>query len=181
MAITGPDTVVYRAARPEDAKAINGIDDSFSTNTILTVTSTNDGFALKETPVTPPIHKQFPKDDDHPWGENPTDTIVAVANQQVCGFVTTEYETWNRRLTIVEIRVAPTHRGHGIGRALLNQAIQRAREQGAGHVWLEVTNINTPAIHLYRKAGFTFCGLDTSLYKNTESATETALFMTHPC
>ncbi|RJO77958.1 GNAT family N-acetyltransferase [Nocardia panacis] len=180
MTVTGHDTVIYRAARPEDAAAMNAIDDSFSTNMVLTVTSTDSGFVLSETRIDPPVRKKFP-DDGQSRDEDPGDTMVAVADRQVCGFVTTEYEAWNRRLTIVEIRVAPTHRGRGIGHALLDQVMRRARELGAGHVWLEVTNVNVPAIRLYRKAGFAFCGLDTSLYTTTESAGETALFMSRSC
>lgn len=60
-------------------------------------------------------------------------------------------------------------------------AAQFARERGAGHIWLEVTNINAPAIHAYRRMGFTFCGLDTTLYDGTPSQGEQALYMSMPC
>src|SRR5207249_997548 len=99
-------------------------------------------------------------------------TVVAVDGDDICGFVVTEYNPWNRRLTVADIEVAPTHRGRGVGRALMNHALEHAAERGAGHVWLEVTNVNAPAIRAYQRMGFAFCGLDTSLYEGTESAGE---------
>ncbi|RSS64686.1 GNAT family N-acetyltransferase, partial [Streptomyces sp. WAC07061] len=69
----------------------------------------------------------------------------------------------------------------GVGRELMERAVGFARERGAGHIWLEVTNVNAPAIHAYRRMGFAFCGLDTALYHGTESEGEHALYMSMPC
>ncbi len=63
----------------------------------------------------------------------------------------------------------------------MSRAEEFARERGAGHIWLEVTNINAPAIHAYRRMGFALCGLDTSLYEFTASAGEYALYLSKPC
>ncbi|UNO43301.1 GNAT family N-acetyltransferase [Streptomyces sp. MST-110588] len=186
-------TLVYRSARPEDDAAIEAIDGSFTTDTVFEVVNTGTGFTIRPTAVDPPIHKEFPddedvEDDDGDEGEGEDDerspdvhTVVAVDGGHVCGFLTTKYASWNRRLTIADVEVAPTHRGQGVGRTLLRHAVDRARALGASHVWLEVTNINAPAIRAYLRFGFTFCGLDTSLYDGTASAGETALFMSLPC
>ena len=56
-------------------------------------------------------------------------------------------------------------------------SVRHGRELGARTLWLEVTNVNAPAIRAYLRMGFTVCGLDTSLYRGTESADETAIFM----
>ncbi len=56
-----------------------------------------------------------------------------------------------------------------------------ARERGAEHLWLEVSSVNAPAVHAYRRMGFTFCGLDTALYGGTPAAGEQALYMSRPC
>ncbi|MFI8192218.1 GNAT family N-acetyltransferase [Streptomyces sp. NPDC085946] len=69
------------------------------------------------------------------------------------GFVTVSRSPWNRRLTIEDVEVAPGHRRRGVGRALMGQAVEFAREHGAGHLWLEVSDINAPAIHAYRRMG----------------------------
>ncbi|MFJ7205048.1 GNAT family N-acetyltransferase [Streptomyces sp. NPDC098789] len=191
----GTDGAAYalRAARPEDAEAIEALDGSFTTTSVFRVAVTADGFALREVPVDPPLTKVFPEDDgsggadgedgEEEDGEEDGDhTVVAVgADGGLAGFVTVSYNPWNRRLTIEDIEVAPEHRGRGVGRALMGRARDVARERGAGHVWLEVTNVNAPAVHAYRRMGFAFCGLDTTLYQGTESEGEHALYMSAPC
>ncbi|MFH9819803.1 GNAT family N-acetyltransferase [Streptomyces sp. NPDC017230] len=176
----------FRTARPEDTQDIEALDGSFTTGTIFHVAATEDGFTLKEIPVDPPIHKVFPAqdaDDGPAAAEDPNSrTFVAVGPEgRLAGFAAVSYVRWNRRLTIEDIEVAPAHRGRGVGRALVGRAAELARELGAEHVWLEVTNINAPAIHAYRRMGFTFCGLDTALYDGTPSSGERALYMSRPC
>jgi [ribosomal protein S18]-alanine N-acetyltransferase len=51
------------------------------------------------------------------------------------------------------LAVTPERQGRGIGRALLEQFIDRARDDGASRVHLEVREGN-PAIAMYRAAGF---------------------------
>ena len=187
-------TVVYRPARPEDGTAIEALDGSFTTDTVYEVTLTDGGFTILPMPVDPPFHKVFP--DDGEDGEEEDDeedrsgdgdgglparrTVVAVAGDELCGFVATSFEPWNARLTVRDIEVAPGWRGRGIGRALMGHALDFARECGAGHLWLEVSNVNAPAVRAYLRMGFAFCGLDTILYDGTASAGEKALFMTLP-
>ncbi|MFE1175448.1 GNAT family N-acetyltransferase [Streptomyces sp. NPDC058773] len=177
-----------RTARPEDTEAIEALDGSFTTRTIFHVTATEDGFALQEVPVDPPLHKAFPAEDSedgegHTAEEDPNCRTFVAVDRDGCpvGFAAVSYAPWNRRLAIEDIEVAPAHRGKGVGRALLGHAVEFARECGAGHLWLEVTNINAPAIHAYRRMGFTFCGLDTALYDGTPSSGEKALYMSMPC
>src|SRR4051794_14295851 len=144
----------FRTAQPEDTEAIEALDGSFTTRTIFHVAITEDGFALQEIPVDPPIHKVFPPEDtddgDDPAAqEDPNSrTFVAIGTDgRLAGFAAVSYALRNRRLTIEDIEVAPPHRGQGVGRALVGHAAEFARERGAGHIWLEVTNINAPAIH----------------------------------
>ncbi|MFD7032313.1 GNAT family N-acetyltransferase [Streptomyces sp. NPDC059917] len=184
-----PDTdgaaYALRAARPEDTEAIEALDGSFTTASVFRVAVTADGFALREVPVDPPLTKVFPEDDgsgEEDGAQDGDHTVVAIgADGALAGFVTVSYNPWNRRLTIEDIEVAPEHRGRGVGRALMGRARDVAAEHGAGHVWLEVTNVNAPAVHAYRRMGFAFCGLDTALYLGTESEGEHALYMSAPC
>ncbi|AIV32753.1 GNAT family N-acetyltransferase [Streptomyces althioticus] len=171
----------YRAAVPEDAEAIEALDGSFTTDTVFRVTVADDGFALREVKVDPPLTKVFPED-EYDGDDADSRTFVAHgAAGDLAGFVTVSYSGWNRRLTVEDIEIAPEHRGRGVGRALMGLAVEFARERGAGHLWLEVTNINAPAIHAYRRMGFAFCGLDTALYDGTPSEGEQALYMSMPC
>lgn len=187
--MTSADETAYafRTAGPEDTEAIDALDGSFTTGTVFHVEVTEDGFALREVPVDPPLTKVFPEeesdDSDDAGGEDfGSRTFVAVgADGELAGFAAVSYSPWNRRLTVEDIEVAPEHRNRGVGRALMGHAVDFARECGAGHVWLEVTNVNAPAIHAYRRMGFAFCGLDTSLYNGTGSEGEQAIYMSMPC
>lgn len=49
---------------------------------------------------------------------------------------------------------APEWRGQGLGRALLNHALQLAQYAGIEEVMLAVDKLNVPARQLYRQAGF---------------------------
>ncbi|MFE2500384.1 GNAT family N-acetyltransferase [Streptomyces rubiginosohelvolus] len=180
-------TYEIRTATPEDAGLVEALDGSFTTATVFHVETAEDGFTLRETAVDPPLTKVFPDDGDDSTDEGDQElrkdpTFLAVApDGSLAGFVSVAYARWNRRLTIEDIEVAPDHRGRGVGRALMSRAEEFARERGAGHIWLEVTNINAPAIHAYRRMGFALCGLDTSLYEFTASAGEYALYLSKPC
>ncbi|MBK3542792.1 GNAT family N-acetyltransferase [Streptomyces sp. MBT60] len=182
-------TYEIRTATPEDTGLVEALDGSFTTATIFHVETAENGFTLREIPVDPPLTKVFPADEDENVSADEGDqepqgapTFLALApDGSLAGFVSVAYERWNRRLTIEDIEVAPGHRGRGVGRALMSRAEEFARERGAGHIWLEVTNINAPAIHAYRRMGFALCGLDTSLYEFTASAGEYALYLSKPC
>jgi ribosomal protein S18 acetylase RimI-like enzyme len=55
---------------------------------------------------------------------------------------------------VQNIGVLPDHRGLGLGRALVLQALRGFREHGARRVYLEVTSPNQAAVKLYRELGF---------------------------
>lgn len=48
----------------------------------------------------------------------------------------------------------PEFRGIGLGRTLLNEAMQYCKEKGYRHVFLETTEDQKTAIKMYMKAGF---------------------------
>lgn len=64
------------------------------------------------------------------------------------------------RVEIKSMRVAGTHLGRGVGRAILDHLLAEAKAMGARSVWLETGS--TPefvaALRLYESAGFTRCG-----------------------
>jgi ribosomal protein S18 acetylase RimI-like enzyme len=55
---------------------------------------------------------------------------------------------------ITQLCVAPSHRGQGLGRALLNYAARHLRRSGTAAITLTVTESNRPAVALYEEAGF---------------------------
>jgi ribosomal protein S18 acetylase RimI-like enzyme len=55
---------------------------------------------------------------------------------------------------LAELYVVPGRRGEGIGRALMDAALARARERGAGHMDLNTSEVDTAARGLYEGLGF---------------------------
>ncbi|WP_037307967.1 GNAT family N-acetyltransferase [Ruegeria halocynthiae] len=54
--------------------------------------------------------------------------------------------------------VQPRHHGKGIGKRLLNAALQQCRDRGVTSVWLATNAENDPAIAFYLKQGFQHVG-----------------------
>jgi ribosomal protein S18 acetylase RimI-like enzyme len=62
--------------------------------------------------------------------------------------------------------VAPEARGHGVGRALMETALARAREwPGLQQIHLAVTTVNEPARRLYRALGFEVYGVEPAAFE----------------
>lgn len=60
----------------------------------------------------------------------------------------------SRHVADLGLMVAATHRRRGIGRALLDQAADWARDAGVRKLELHVFPWNEPAVHLYESFGF---------------------------
>ena len=54
-----------------------------------------------------------------------------------------------------ELYVVPGRRGTGLGRALLDAALEHARARGADHIELNTSEADTAALGLYESSGFT--------------------------
>lgn len=68
------------------------------------------------------------------------------------GLVLVTRRGWTSR--IAAMGLAPEARGQGLGRRLLSEAVEEARERGDRAVLLEVIEQNTPAVRLYTSFGF---------------------------
>lgn len=74
------------------------------------------------------------------------------------------------------IAVNPDQRGRGLGRLLLDRAVQSARDHGALRLFLEMRQ-NNPAMHLYRAAGFAQVGQRPAYYRLADGTRLDALTM----
>ncbi len=77
-------------------------------------------------------------------------------------------------LHVLDVGTHADLRRRGVGRALMDTAIDFAREARCAHVLLEVRRSNS-AIHLYRKCGFTAMGIRAKYYPDDEDAVEMVL------
>ena len=66
---------------------------------------------------------------------------------------------------VMTVGTALGHQGAGVGRALLEALLARAREVGAESVLLEVRVDNEPALRLYESAGFVTLGRRRGYYQ----------------
>ena len=65
---------------------------------------------------------------------------------------------------ITNVAVKPDKRNAGIGRKLVQEAIEQAKKQGISQIVLEVRVSNTSAIHLYETCGFEIGGIRKGFY-----------------
>ena len=79
-------------------------------------------------------------------------SVVAVADGQLIGMLHMEASRYG--FGEIGMLVGCDWRGRGVGSALVQAAISRARGQGLHKLCLEVFAHNTAAIALYRKSGF---------------------------
>jgi ribosomal protein S18 acetylase RimI-like enzyme len=83
--------------------------------------------------------------------------LLAFDGDAAVGIATcmTGFSTFAARplVNVHDLAVLPSHRGRGVGLALLDAVAERARRQGCRKVTLEVLE-NNPARRLYERAGF---------------------------
>lgn len=82
---------------------------------------------------------------------------VAEVGGEVVGFALwfLNFSTWLGRhgVYLEDLYVRPSHRGQGLGKALLLSLVDVARERGYGRVEWAVLDWNTPAQDFYRSLG----------------------------
>ena len=71
---------------------------------------------------------------------------------------------------LLRIAVDPAHRGHGLGRTLLEACQRELAEEGLVSLFLEVRASNAAAIRLYGACGWERCGLRGGYYPDGEDA-----------
>ncbi len=119
----------------------------------------------------------------HPWTRgNFSDALAS-------GYVCKIYETTPAMLGFVvlmpaldemhllDISIAAEHQRQGLGRRLLDEAMQLARGTGMRRMLLEVRPSNLAAIALYRAAGFSEIGRRRGYYPAAAAGREDAIVM----
>lgn len=96
-------------------------------------------------------------------------SIGAYQNNQLVGFALIGYYGWNQSMWIENIRVAESYHGNGIGKKLIEKAIERSSLKGARILGLETQSTNYPAIEFYKKCGFEISGVDFARYPQREN------------
>jgi ribosomal protein S18 acetylase RimI-like enzyme len=96
--------------------------------------------------------------------------LVAEADSEVRGYVDLLSMPWQQMGWVANLAVERNYRRRGIATALLRHARQWARQQGLRLLQAEATTKNYPALCLYQKLGFHFCGFNDHYYSNQDIA-----------
>jgi len=88
---------------------------------------------------------------------------VAEADSEIAGYINLWYVL--DEVTVANIAVAKDFRRKGIGGALMEYALDIAREKGMSAATLEVRQSNYPAIKLYESFGFESAGIRPDYYE----------------
>lgn len=117
-----------------------------------------------------------------PWSEstfrgllrrNSASLLVAELAGRVVGYAALWFVTDEAELG--DLAVLPEERGRGIGRWLLDRAMEEAAGRGARQLYLEVRESNEAARRMYERAGFSVAGIRPGYYSEPR---EDAILMT---
>ncbi|WP_106498033.1 GNAT family N-acetyltransferase [Lentibacillus sp. Marseille-P4043] len=92
----------------------------------------------------------------------------AFKKEKLVGTVTLQLETFKKtkhKAHLLAMYVSPDARGMGIGRALLTETINKAKELGIEQLQLTVVSNNEAAKTLYTQCGFTVYGVEKEALK----------------
>ena len=130
------------------------------------------------TPI-PPYHKHYAPDEiDHASyvGHPDRAVFLAYVDGEPAGQIRLR-RNWNHYAYVEDIVVDVHFRKRGVGRALMERAIEWAKAKHLPGIMLETQNNNVAACQLYERCGFVLGGFDRYLYKGiTPDTEESALY-----
>jgi len=125
-----------------------------------------------------PSEKTYPDDsfDPNEYVDNPDQAaFLAMINGQCVGSIRV-CRRWNHNAFIDDLAIDRIHRGHGVGKMLMDAAVKWGQEKGLYGVSLETQDWNLLACRFYIKYGFKLGGMDNKVYKAVPYPGETALY-----
>jgi ribosomal protein S18 acetylase RimI-like enzyme len=99
-------------------------------------------------------------DDVKAWG--------IVEDGRLIAAIETAVEEWSNRLRVTVLWIDDAYRRQGIGTALMDIALERAKNEKRRVLVLETQSRNEGAIAFYLKYGFTLIGFDSCAYTNND-------------
>jgi len=176
--------IAIRELAVGDEHAWKDIDDSFTVDStlVLSVTGRQVSFTVKEIPSYTKSYSDEPfnetADEDYSDYIDSPDRIVylAWAENQVVGRIVLK-RNWNQYALVEDIAVDQSYSGHGVGRKLIDQAKQWAKNGGMPGIMLETQSNNVSACMFYASCGFVIGGIDFHLYQGIhKNSDEIAIF-----
>ncbi len=169
-------TITIRKMDETPAHLFNQFNRIFNVSSKVVLDMTHGKLTWAVTPVEP-YEKEIPIEDVDPATFiNSEDKVIFLA--EVEGKLAGQIKLitwWNGYAYIDDLIVNPEFRGQGVGRALMEAAIQWSRERRFPGIMLETQDDNVAACKLYESCGFVLGGFDQYTLKNFKP-NETALF-----
>ncbi len=98
--------------------------------------------------------------------ENPDKAVFLAYSHKECVGQIVLRKDWNKYALVEDICVSKSNRGQGVGTALMQTAIEWAKDKELYGLALETQDNNLLACRFYSKCGFSIGAVDTMLYKN---------------
>ena len=98
--------------------------------------------------------------------ENPDKAVFLAYSDKECVGQIVLVKDWNKYALVEDICVSKSSRGQGVGTALIQKAIEWAKDKGLDGLALETQDNNLLACRFYSKCGFAIGAVNTMLYKN---------------
>jgi streptothricin acetyltransferase len=153
-------------------------DGTFTVDAKLALSAENGQVRYTQVSVQP-YEKRYPLDevDFSMYINNPDKTVnFAYVDGDIAGQIRL-CRWWNGYAYIEDIVVDCKYRRQGVGRALIQQAINWAREKQLPGIMLETQNNNINGCRLYESCGFQLAGFDRCLYQGIDpTSDEIALY-----
>lgn len=170
--------LLIRELEKNDLDNFPEIDDSFIVNArlILSLSSVNRRIEYTVEDV-PSYEKSYLQNDNEELAYNeyinkPNQVIyIALLHNQIIGLMVLK-KNWNHYAYIEDITVDKKYRTLGVGKRLVDQAMQWAKEGHMPGIMLETQNNNVAACKFYEKCGFVIGGFDFLVYKGFDMASD---------
>jgi ribosomal protein S18 acetylase RimI-like enzyme len=153
---------------PQDRAPLLALDTSFTSDRVYQLQQAGHSFTLEAVVASQPVYKCYPLASEVETLASLDWVQVASDGREVVGVVGMGLQPWNRRANLRHLYLGRAVRRRGIGRAMVEAAVDEARKRGARSLWVETQTINYGAIRFYERMGFEWCGLDTSLCDSAE-------------
>ena len=171
-----PMNLVIRELETNDLDNLPEIDDSFIVNTRLILSLSKGNRRIEYTVEDVPSYEKSylqNQDDNEELAYNeyinkPNQVIyIALLHNQIIGLIVLK-KNWNHYAYIEDITVDKKYRTLGVGKRLIAQAKQWAKEGNMPGIMLETQNNNVAACKFYEKCGFVIGGFDFLVYKGLD-------------
>jgi ribosomal protein S18 acetylase RimI-like enzyme len=170
------EKVIVREASLADLNLCLSLDHDCTTDHVWQMTAQRSEFGLnvafRVVRLPRPMKARYPRSLDQlveNW-QRKEGFFVAEVDGQVRGYVDALARRWEEIAWVANLAVDRNYRRHRIGTALIQQAQQWARSQKLTGLVVEATTKNYPALRMYQRLGFEFCGYNDRYYTNQDIA-----------